>query len=71
MNFLAVKIIVLASIYSVNIKIHEKSGKYAEKSKKLLWLQIPTTGRMAIKKTDHLKNRLGLFDQPDFWYGGS
>ena len=32
MNFLAVKIIVLASIYSVNVKIHEKSGKYAEKS---------------------------------------
>ena len=32
MNFLAVKIIVLASIYSVNVKIYKKSGKYAEKS---------------------------------------
>ena len=62
MNFLAVKIIVLVSIYSVNVKIHEKSGKYAAISI-MIYIELSD-----IKKTDHLKNGFGLSDRPEtFW----
>ena len=31
----------------------------------------PLQDEWLLRKTDHLKNGLGLTDQPDFWYGGS
>ena len=30
----------------------------------------PLPDEWLLRKTDHLKNGLGLTDQPDFWYGG-
>ena len=31
----------------------------------------PLPDKWLLRKTDHLKNGLGLSDLPDFWYGGS
>ena len=43
------------------LKFMKKSGKYAEKSKNSLWVQKPTTGRMAIKKNRSLKKWVWVF----------
>ena len=43
------------------LKFIKKSGKYAEKSRNSLWVQKPTTGRMAIKKNRSLKKWVGVF----------
>ena len=69
MNFLAVKIIVLASIYSVNVKIYKKKVENMLKNPKIHYGVInPLPDEWLSRKTDHLKNGFGFLDRPEtFW----